>query len=228
MGAMRTSTWTALGWLAALALLAGGMAAGCSKGGGRLPDLPQPAVTPQELLLEHNAWADRHRTVLEQACLPRLTSAPALVEVFRGFRIEPKPDREMRLDDEGPHAVLSEYAPDGVLALRVWFNRWSLRPERVEIRNRAGRLVVDARMLAYERIGSVEVCSSFQGRFHGDEEVRLDLHLAGLDREGRPRFEIADYGVAPTGAAGADPTVAAKPVRAFDESAQATSRPWVR
>jgi hypothetical protein len=225
---MRTSTRTALGWIVALALLAGGMAAGCSKGGGRLPDVPQPEVTPQELLVEHNTWADRHRTVLEHAYLPRLTSAPALVEVFRGFRIEPKPDHEMRLDDEGSHAVLSEYAPDGVLTLRVWFSRYSLRPEHVEIRNRAGRLVVDARMLAYERIGSVEVCSSFQGRFHGDEEIRLDLHLAGLDRDGRPRFQVADYGVSPTDPAGADPTVAVKPARAFDESAQATCRPWVR
>jgi uncharacterized protein YodC (DUF2158 family) len=224
---MRTSTRTALGWLVALALLAGGMAAGCSKGGARLPDVPQPEVAPQELLVEHNAWADLHRTLLEHAALPRLTSAPALVEVFRGFRIEPKPDRQMRLDDDGPHAVLSEYAPDGVLALRVWFNRYSLRPEHVEIRNRDGRLVVDARMLAYERIGSVEVCSSFQGRFHGDEEVRLDLHLAGLDRDGRPRFEIADYGVLPTGSSGADQAVVAKPTRAFDESA-VSSRPWVR
>ena len=221
---MRTSIRTALGCLAVLALLAAGTAAGCSKGGDRLPAVAQE-FTPQELLLEHNAWADQHREILERVPLPSNT-APALLDVFQGFRIEPKPDREMRLDNEGSCAVLSEYTPDGVLAMRVWFNRYSLRPEHVELRNKDGRLVVDARMLSYERIGTVDVCSSFQGQFHGDKEVRLDLRLAGQDRAGRPRFEIPLGGESPQGAAGADRVVAVERIPIGGPTP--TSQPWVR
>jgi hypothetical protein len=175
-----------------------GAVSGCTAGGVRLPDGPQPGVTPQELLMEHNAWVHSLRRLLADVELPRLTAASALLEVFEGFPIEPRPDQEMRLDDVETHTVLSEYGPGGGrLVRRIWFSRYTLRPERVETYDHTGQTVVHAEMLGYVRIGATDVCTVFEGRRTGGEEVRLSLRLDGVDLKGRPRFRVDDFTVSP-------------------------------
>lgn len=183
----------------ALVALVVGAVAGCTAREARLPGGPPPGVTPQELLLEHNAWVPSHRRLLAGAELPRLTAASALLAVFEGFPIEPQPQQEMRLDDVETHTVLSEYGPNGGrLVRRIWFSRYTLRPERVETYDPAGQTVLHAEMLGYERIGATDVCAAFEGHRTGGEEVRLSLRLDSVDLKGRPRFRVEDFVVSRT------------------------------
>ena len=182
-----------------LAVTVAGVVAGCAAHDTRLPGDPQPGVTPQELLIEHNAWVQAHRRLVADSDLPRLTAASALLAVFEGVLIEPRPDREMRLDDAESQTVLSEYGPDGGgVVRRIWFSRYTLRPERLETYDRAGQTLLHAEMLGYERVGPTDVCKAFQARLTGAEEVRLSLRLDGVDLKGRPRFRVEDLTVSRT------------------------------
>ncbi|MCX5653896.1 MAG: hypothetical protein NTY65_04510 [Planctomycetota bacterium] len=167
--------------------------AGCITGEHRLPAGPPPQVTPYELLIQHNAWVDAHAALCARADLPALTRAPALLQALRGFRIEPKPDQDMELDDVGVHAVLTEHGPSGGVTRRTWFNRYTLRPERVEVYDRAGQRVLSAEMLGYERIGAVDVCSAFRGRSTGDEDISVEIDLVSLGHDARPEFYVSEY-----------------------------------
>jgi hypothetical protein len=186
---MRTSTPSALWALVAAAAIL----AGCSTGELRLPTGPPPQVTPYELIIQHNAWVDAHAALCARADLPVYTKASALLQALRGFRIEPKPGQDMELDDVGIHAVLTEHGPDGGVSRRTWFNRYTLRPERVEGYDRGGRCVLVAEMLGYERIGAVDVCSAFRGRSTGDENVSVAIDLVSLGHDARAAFRVLEY-----------------------------------
>jgi len=167
--------------------------AGCSTGEHRLPAGPLPEVTPHELIIEHNAWVNSHAMLCAQADLPTFMRAPALLQALRGFRIEPKPDQEMELDDVGVHAVLSEHGPAGNVSRRTWFNRYTLRPARVEMYDPAGRCVVSAEMLGYERFGATDVCSIFRGWSSSGEEVRVEIDLVSLGHDARPEYSVVEH-----------------------------------
>jgi hypothetical protein len=167
--------------------------AGCSASDRRLPAGPPPEVTPYELLIQHNAWVDAHAALCARADLPHLTRVPALLQALCGFRIEPKPDQDMELDDIGRHAVLTEHGMGGSVLRRTWFNRYTLRPERVEVYDRAGRCVLNAEMLGYERIGAVDVCTAFRGRTSGGEEVSVEIDLVSLGSNARPQYSVVEH-----------------------------------
>jgi hypothetical protein len=176
----------------ALVAMVLGAVSGCTAREARLPGGQAPSVTPQELLMEHNAGVHSHRRLLADVELPRLTAAAALLAVFEGFPIEPQPEQEMRLDDVETHAVLSEYGPNGGrLMRRIWFSRYTLRPERVETYDHAGQTVVHAEMRGYERIGATDVCTAFEGRRTGGRAVGRaqrsceELHLFRARRRRR-------------------------------------------
>jgi hypothetical protein len=99
----------------------------------------------------------------------------------------------MELDDVGVHAVLTEHGPGGSVTRRTWFNRYTLRPERVEVYDRAGRRVLSAEMLGYERIGADDVCSAFRGRSTGDEDISVEIDLVSLGHDARPEFCVSEY-----------------------------------
>jgi hypothetical protein len=167
--------------------------AGCSASDHRLPTGAPPQVTPYELLIQHNAWVDAHAALCARADLPHLTRAPALLQALCGFRIEPKPDQEMELDEVGVHAVLTEHGPGGNVSRRTWFNRYTLRPARVEVYDRGGRRVLRAEMLGYERIGAVDVCSAFRGRTSGSEEINVEIDLVSLGSDARPEYSVVEH-----------------------------------
>lgn len=191
---MPRAVWVPI--LLAAALPAAALLAGCAAGARRLPAGAPPEVTPHELIMEHNAWVDAHAALCARADLPGFAGAPALREALRGFRIEPTPDRDMELDDAGEHAVLTEHGPDGGVSRRTWFNRYTLRPARVEVYDPAGRCVLSAEMLGYERIGAVDVCSAFRGRAGGDGDVSVDVALVSLGRDARPEYRVVEHRVA--------------------------------
>jgi hypothetical protein len=180
-----------------------GLFAGCSAGDRRMPSGPPPQVTPYELLIQHNAWVDAHTALCTRADLPAFTGAPALLQALCGFRIEPKSDQDMELDDVGVHAVLTEHGPGGNVSRRTWFSRYTLRPARVEVYDRGGRRVLSAEMLGYERIGAVDVCSAFRGHTSGDGEVSVEIDLVSLGPDARPEYRIVEHRVA-RGSADAD------------------------
>jgi hypothetical protein len=183
------ATWAFLAAAAAMAALL----AGCSASDRRLPAGAPPQVTPYELLIQHNAWVDAHAALCARADLPAFTRAPALLQAFCGFRIDPKPDQEMELDDIGMHAVLTEHGTGGSVTRRTWFNRYTLRPERVEVYDRGGRCVLSAEMLGYERIGAVDVCSAFRARTSGNEEVSVEIDLVSLSSDARPEYSVVEH-----------------------------------
>ena len=167
--------------------------AGCSASDRRLPAGAPPQVTPYELLIQHNAWVDAHAALCARADLPSLAKAPALLQALCGFRIEPKPDQEMELDDIGAHAVLTEHGPAGNVSRRTWFSRYTLRPERVEVYDRSGRCVLSAEMLGYERFGAVDVCSAFRGRSRGGEDFSVEIDLVSLGPDARPEYSVVEH-----------------------------------
>lgn len=101
----------------------------------------------------------------------------------------------MELDDIGLHAVLTEHGPGGGVSRRTWFNRYTLRPERVEVYDRSGRCVLSAEMLGYERIGAVDVCSAFRARASGSEEVSVEIDLVSLGSDARPEYSVVEHRV---------------------------------
>jgi uncharacterized protein YodC (DUF2158 family) len=127
--------------------------------------------------------------------LSRRCLAPGFLEALVGFRIEPKDGQEMRLDNEGDKVVLSEYRADGGLFRRTWFSRFTLRPTRVQRYDSLGRLALEAEMLAYERVGATDVCTSFHARRHGDEESELVVTVSHVGSDGSPHLGVVDYHV---------------------------------
>ena len=91
------------------------------------------------------------------------------------------------------HYVLTEQRRAGAAFLparRVWFDRATLRPVRVDLFDDAGRRLVMAELLTYESVGGTPVCTAYRARFYGDEEVALVLRLGkvSLDKEPNPRL----------------------------------------
>jgi hypothetical protein len=101
-----------------------------------------------------------------------------------------------------PHAyVLTESRRvDGrvVPARRIWFDRRTLRPVRVDVFGESGRQRLMAELLAYEKMGNIDVCTVYRARFYGDED-ELDLVLTltdgRLDKPIRP--EVFEYRLPP-------------------------------
>jgi hypothetical protein len=188
---MRRAIWA---FVAAIVPMAAFLA-GCSTSDRRLPSGPPPQVTPHELLIQHNAWVDAHTALCARADLSTFTGSSALLAALRGFRIEPKPDQDMELDDVGVHTVITEHGPGGNVSRRTWFSRYTLRPARVEVYDRGGRRVLSAEMLGYERIGAVDVCSAFRGHASGDGEVSVEIDLICLGHDARPEYRIVEHRV---------------------------------
>jgi hypothetical protein len=190
---MRTHMLRAIWAFLAATVPMAALLAGCSASDHRLPTGAPPQVTPYELLVQHNTWVRLHTAICAQADLPSFARAPALLQALCGFRIEPRPDQEMELDDIGIHAVLTEHGPGGNVTRRTWFNRYTLRPERVEVYDRGGRCVLSAEMLGYERIGAVDICSAFRARTRGSEEVSVEIDLVSLGSDARPEYSVVEH-----------------------------------
>jgi len=136
----------------------------------------------------------------------RLVLSPsALAEALGVFRVAPSEDLEQRCALHGEHMVLSEYRRDGGAAVRrIWFDRRTSRPARIDLFDESGRRLLMAELLRYERVGEIEVCTAYRARFYGNgEEMDLVLRLKEVNLDKKPNPRVFEYRV-PPGAAEKD------------------------
>ena len=98
------------------------------------------------------------------------------------------------------HYVLTEHRRAGAAVLptrRIWFDRTTLRPVRVDLFDEVGRRLVMAELLRYERVGETEVCTAYRVRFYGDEEVALVLRLSAVRLDKKPNPRVFEYRLPP-------------------------------
>ena len=108
------------------------------------------------------------------------------------------PAAAARVDPSGPPAALSPAASGP--RRRVWFDRETLRPVRVDLFDEAGRRLLLAELLRYQPAGpdQTPVCTAYRARFYGDgQEMVLVLRLSGVDLRKEPNPKVFDFRPAP-------------------------------
>lgn len=123
--------------------------------------------------------------------------APAdLMTALGLFRIDLAPDAAAELVALPRHYVLAEQraGPGRRPARRVWFDRVTLRPVRVDLFDEAGRRLLMAELLAYDRTAAADVCTLYRARFYGDaDEVDLVLRLTDVRLDKKPNPRVFEY-----------------------------------
>jgi hypothetical protein len=129
----------------------------------------------------------------------RAVIAPeALMKALGVFPVDVGPRDRAALEFHGLHAVLTETAVGSRrLVRRVWFDRITNRPARIDLFDSRGERILMAELLAYEPVGGADLCTTYRVRFRGEEEVDLTLRLekTRLDKSLNPR--IFEYRVPP-------------------------------
>ena len=116
------------------------------------------------------------------------------------FRIDLDPAAQAVFVAQERHYVLSEertFAGLRVPCRRVWFDRGTLRPVRVDLFDETGRRILLAELLRYDRVGAADVCTVYRVRFYGDDEVDLVLRLSAVSLDKRPNPKVFEYRVPP-------------------------------
>ncbi|MBE3095685.1 MAG: hypothetical protein IMZ44_00985 [Planctomycetes bacterium] len=116
------------------------------------------------------------------------------------FRIDLSPEAPAEFEAQ-PHAyVLTIQQRLGAALLpqrRIWFDRRTLRPIRVDLFDEGGTAIVMAELLAYEKVGEMDVCAAYRVRFYGDEEVDLVLVLSNVRLDKKISDAVFEYKVPP-------------------------------
>lgn len=119
------------------------------------------------------------------------------------FRIELDREAKAVFVAQERHYVLSEereFAGTRVPMRRIWFDRHTLRPVRVDLFDDAGQRLLMAELLKYERIGQVEMCTVYRARFYAAaDEMDLVLRLNSVRLDKPPAAGVFKYRV-PSGA----------------------------
>ena len=98
------------------------------------------------------------------------------------------------------HYLLTESRQVGAVRVpsrRVWFDRTTLRPARVDLYDEAGRCLLMAELMKYEAVGQTSVCMVYRARFYSDKEVDLVLQLGAVSLEKMPKAALFEYRVPP-------------------------------
>jgi hypothetical protein len=149
----------------------------------------------------------------------RLVMPPeALMTALGVFHIEPAPDASAVFIVQERCYILCESRDVGgtkTPSRRIWFDRRTLRPLRIDLFDDTGRRVLFAELLKYERIGTTDVCTVYRARNYRDEEVDVVIQLSGASLEKKPNPAVYVYRL-PPGATerdmdDAEPAVPAKP-----------------
>ena len=143
----------------------------------------------------------------------RLVLSPSDLAAALGMeRIDLGPDDRADLRAYPDQYVLSRESrgADGRRTMRrFWFDRTTLRPIRIDLSDlpavasakagAAGRRILMAELLKYQRIGRTEVCVAYRVRFYGEggEEVDLVLRLDGVRLDKKPSPKIFEYRLPP-------------------------------
>jgi len=130
----------------------------------------------------------------------RFILSPADLMVALGlFRINLDPAVPAEFVAQRRHYVLTERYPSTAAPAprrRVWFDRDTLRPVRVDLFDPAGRRLVLAELLRYEPVGpdAVPLCTAYRARFYGDgQEMLLVLRLTEVKPEKKPNPRIFTF-----------------------------------
>ena len=131
----------------------------------------------------------------------RFIVSPAdLMTALGLFRIELDPAVPGVFVAQDRHYVLSQ---DHVIAgevlprRRIWFDRATLRPARVDLYDDSGRCVLMAELLRYERAGDIDLCTVYRVHFYGDEEVAMVLQLSSVRLDKEPNPKVFEFAVPP-------------------------------
>ncbi|MBE3069859.1 MAG: hypothetical protein IMZ66_06450 [Planctomycetes bacterium] len=123
--------------------------------------------------------------------------APAdLMTALGLFRIDLAPGAAAELVALPRQYVLTEQRPGPGRrpARRIWFDRVTLRPVRVDLFDEAGRRLLMAELLTYDRTADADVCTVYRARFYGDaDEVDLVLRLTDVRLDKKPNPRVFEY-----------------------------------
>jgi len=125
-----------------------------------------------------------------------LLSPADLLAVLGVFPIELSPDEPAAFDTQPAQYVLTEqrvFAGEKVPVRRIWFDRRTLRPVRIDLFDESGVRVAVAELMRYERIGQVDVCTTYRVRFYGEDEVDLVLQLSDVRLDKAPPAAVFQY-----------------------------------
>jgi len=101
---------------------------------------------------------------------------------------------------EGAGPAAASSAPVPAPRRRVWFDRATLRPVRVDLFDEAGRPLLMAELLRYQPVGpdKTPLCTAYRARFYGNgQEMVLVLRLSDVRPEKEPNPKIFEYRPAP-------------------------------
>jgi len=110
-------------------------------------------------------------------------AAEDLMTALGMFRIALDPNDLATFDVMPAQYVLTQqrdFAGKRVPWRRIWFDRRSLRPVRVDLYDEDGRCLLMAELLKYEPVGRTDVCMTYRVRFYGSQEVDLVLRLSSV------------------------------------------------
>ena len=145
----------------------------------------------------NTVWTGRRGGVGERD----LVLSPADLMAACGMsRIDLAPDAAAEFVAGRRHYVLTEQRRAGAATLparRIWFDRATLRPVRVDLFDAVGRRLVMAELLAYQPVGDTPVCTAYRARFYGDEDVTLVLRLSKVSLEKEPNPRLFEYRLPP-------------------------------
>jgi len=134
----------------------------------------------------------------------RFILSPADLMVALGlFQVALDPDVSAEFVAQRRHYVLTERWPGGAdprPRRRVWFDRATLRPVRVDLFDEAGGQILMAELLRYRPIGpdGTSLCTAYRARFYGDgREMILVLRLTEVKPEKEPNPRIFEFRTPP-------------------------------
>ena len=130
----------------------------------------------------------------------RFILSPAdLMTAIGLFRIDLGPATPAEFVAQRDHYVLTERYPPAAAPgprRRIWFDRETLRPARVDLFDRAARRLLMAELLRYKPVGpgKAPLATAYRARFYGEgREMILVLRLTEVKPEKEPNPRVFEY-----------------------------------
>jgi hypothetical protein len=129
-----------------------------------------------------------------------IVSPEDLMSALGIFRIDLGAGGMAAFTAQRQHYLLSEdrrFGSGRAPVRRVWFDPRTLRPVRVDLYDGAGKCILMAEMMRYEKAGPTDVCTVYRARFYGDAEVALVLRLSAVSLEKAIKPQVFECRVSP-------------------------------
>lgn len=141
----------------------------------------------------NTVWVGSSRLAEEQRML---FSPRALAKALGLFAVELTGEDWARFGASRSHYLLTyvkSYERRGSHVTRMWLDRTTLRPARVEVFDRRGARLMEAEMLRYESAGAAEVCTSYRINFAHPEPASMYLRLSAVSLSKEPKDRVFEY-----------------------------------